>query len=79
MPVSVRGMGNVPTEDVVNMFDDMGIATGVDLTALREVSDRAAELIGLPSRAKVTEFGTYAEFHALAQQYRGALPRATRP
>jgi hydroxymethylglutaryl-CoA lyase len=72
MPVSVMGMGNVPTEDVVNMFDDMGITTGVDLAAVREASDRAAELIALPSRAKVTQFGTYAEFHALAQQYRDA-------
>jgi hydroxymethylglutaryl-CoA lyase len=75
MPVSVMGMGNVPTEDVVNMFDDMGISTGVDLAAVREAADRAAEFIGLPSRAKVGQFGTYAEFHALAQQYRDVPAR----
>jgi hydroxymethylglutaryl-CoA lyase len=72
MPVSVLGMGNVPTEDVVNMFDDMGVTTGVDLNAVRETSARAAELIGLPGRAKVAQFGTYAEFNALAQEYRYA-------
>jgi hydroxymethylglutaryl-CoA lyase len=72
MPVSVVGMGNVPTEDVVNMFDDMGITTGVDLDAVRETSARAAEFIGLPSSAKVTQFGTYAEFNALSQEYRYA-------
>jgi hydroxymethylglutaryl-CoA lyase len=54
MPISVLGMGNVPTEDVVNLFDEMGVETGVDLT---------------PSRAKVAQYGTYAEFHALAQEY----------
>jgi hydroxymethylglutaryl-CoA lyase len=28
--------GNVPTEDAVNMFESMGIATGIDLKALCE-------------------------------------------
>ena len=33
----VRGAaGNVPTEDAVNMFESMGIATGIDLEALCE-------------------------------------------
>jgi hydroxymethylglutaryl-CoA lyase len=72
MPVSVLGMGNVPTEDVVNLFDEMGIETGVDLGGVRAASDRAAEIIGLPSRAKVARYGTYAEFNALAEQYRDA-------
>jgi hydroxymethylglutaryl-CoA lyase len=75
MPVSVLGMGNVPTEDVVHLFAEMGIETGVDLDALRATSAYTAQLIGLPSRAKVTEFGTFAEFNALAQNYRHAPPR----
>lgn len=72
MPISVLGMGNVPTEDVVNLFDEMGIETGIDLDKVRQTSDHAASLIGLPSRAKVAQYGTYAEFHALAQQYKDA-------
>jgi hydroxymethylglutaryl-CoA lyase len=33
----VRGAaGNVPTEDAVNMFESMGVATGIDLAALCE-------------------------------------------
>jgi hydroxymethylglutaryl-CoA lyase len=72
MPVSVLGMGNVPTEDVVNLFDEMGVETGVDLDAVRATSDRAAEIIGLPSRAKVAQFGTFAEFNAISQEYRYA-------
>ena len=72
MPVSVLGMGNIPTEDVVHLFGEMGVETGVDLAKVRETSERAAKIIGLPSRAKVAQYGTYGEFHALAQQYRDA-------
>lgn len=70
MPVSVRGMGNIPTEDVVHLFGEMGVETGVDLAKVRETSERAAKIIGLPSRAKVAQYGTFAEFNELAQQYR---------
>jgi hydroxymethylglutaryl-CoA lyase len=69
MPVSVLGMGNVPTEDVVHMFNEMGVATNVDLSAVRAVSKRVAEVIGVPSRAKVAEYGTFDDFHAMAKQY----------
>lgn len=70
MPVSVLGMGNVPTEDVVHMFREMGVSTGVDLDALRQVSTDVGELLGVPSRARVAQFGTYEEFRDMAQQYR---------
>ncbi len=36
-PFAPGAAGNTPTEDVVNMLDDMGIATGVSLTKLLEV------------------------------------------
>lgn len=70
MPVSVSGMGNVPTEDVVNLFAEMGVSTGIDLDATRTVSRQAGDLLGVPSRARVAQFGTYQEFHEMAQQYR---------
>ncbi len=70
MPVSVLGMGNVSTEDVVHLFREIGVETGVDLDALRAVGVHAAQLIGIPSRSRVTQFGTYEEFHGMAQQYR---------
>jgi hydroxymethylglutaryl-CoA lyase len=69
MPVSVLGMGNVPTEDVVHLFREMGVSTGVDLDAIRRISDDVASLLGIPSRARVAQFGTYEEFHEMAQQY----------
>lgn len=70
MPVSVMGMGNVPTEDVVNLFEEMGVQTGVDLEAVRSVSGEVAELLGVPSRARIAQYGTYEQFREMAQQFR---------
>jgi hydroxymethylglutaryl-CoA lyase len=38
--------GNVATEDLVHMFTDMGVDTGVDLGALLEAAALAEELLG---------------------------------
>lgn len=38
--------GNVATEDVVHMCDEMGIATGVDIDACIAVAKRVRELVG---------------------------------
>jgi hydroxymethylglutaryl-CoA lyase len=70
MPISVMGMGNVSTEDVVHLFREIGVETGVDLTKLRAVGAHAADLIGIPSRSRVARYGTFEEFRDLAQQYR---------
>ena len=44
--------GNVPTEDAVNMFESMGVATGVDVKGLTRVVDELELLLGrqLPGR-----------------------------
>lgn len=44
--------GNVAAEDAVNLFEQIGVATGVDLMALCRVVDRYEELLGrsLPGR-----------------------------
>lgn len=49
----VRGAsGNVPTEDAVNLFHEIGVDTGVDLKALLKVVDRYEAILGrsLPGR-----------------------------
>lgn len=68
MPVSVHGMGNVPTEDVVNLFHSMGVETGIDLEALRATSAWFSEVIGVPSHARVAQNGTYADLLAIGQR-----------
>jgi hydroxymethylglutaryl-CoA lyase len=46
--------GNVPTEDAVNMFETMGIATGIDLKVLCEAVVFLENALGrtLPGRMK---------------------------
>lgn len=39
--------GNIPTEDVVNFFNEMSIETGVDLKQLKQVADISGRLIEL--------------------------------
>lgn len=68
MPVSVNGMGNVPTEDVVNLFHTIGADTGVDLAALRAAGEWFAGVIGVPSRARVARNGTYDDLLAVGRR-----------
>jgi hydroxymethylglutaryl-CoA lyase len=45
-PVPPGSTGNIATEDLVSMLEEMGIATGVDLPALIACARRAEQLIG---------------------------------
>ena len=47
-PVPPGATGNVATEDLVSMLEEMGIATGVDLPALIVASGMAADVLGRP-------------------------------
>jgi len=47
-PVPPGATGNVATEDLVSMLEEMGIETGVELTALLRCSARAQEILGRP-------------------------------
>ncbi len=51
-PYAPGATGNVCTEDLVHMVEDMGIATGVDLEALLDAARTAESLVGrtLPSQ-----------------------------
>ena len=51
-PYAPGASGNIATEEVVHMLEDMGVATGVDLDELLEVAAQAQELVGheLPSQ-----------------------------
>ncbi|MBW1714041.1 MAG: hydroxymethylglutaryl-CoA lyase [Deltaproteobacteria bacterium] len=50
-PTAIGAMGNIATEELVNMMEEMGVATGVDLDKLLEAARFAQEVIGaeLPS------------------------------
>ncbi|MCH8949318.1 MAG: hydroxymethylglutaryl-CoA lyase [Chloroflexi bacterium] len=56
-PYAPGAAGNVATEDVVYMLEEMGIATGVDLPALVEVARWAEEIVGRPLPGRVKDAG----------------------
>ncbi|HLR94352.1 MAG TPA: hydroxymethylglutaryl-CoA lyase [Jiangellaceae bacterium] len=51
-PYAPGASGNIATEELVHMLEDMGVATGVDLDALLGVAARAEQIMGreLPSQ-----------------------------
>jgi hydroxymethylglutaryl-CoA lyase len=56
-PLTPGATGNVSTEDVVSMLDEMGIETGIDLPMLIEASRAAQEHLGRPLGAHVLRAG----------------------
>ncbi|HVQ60420.1 MAG TPA: hydroxymethylglutaryl-CoA lyase [Solirubrobacterales bacterium] len=56
-PVPPGSTGNVSTEDVASMLNEMGVATGVDLPRLIEASRAAQEVLGRPLGAHVLRAG----------------------
>jgi hydroxymethylglutaryl-CoA lyase len=56
-PVPPGSTGNVSTEDVVSMLEEMGVGTGVDLPRLIEASRAAQEVLGRPLGAHVLRAG----------------------
>lgn len=49
--------GNVATEDLVNMFEAMGVATGIDLSGLLDTARACEEAVGRPLYGKVARTG----------------------
>ena len=56
-PFAPGATGNVVTEDLVHMVEDMGIDTGVDLPALLRASADAERLVGHPVPSQVLRAG----------------------
>ena len=56
-PVPPGSTGNIATEDLVSMLDEMGVETGVDLPRLIEASRAAQETLGRPLGSHVLRAG----------------------
>lgn len=56
-PFAPGATGNVCTEDLVHMFEQMGVATGVDLEALLAVSATLPDLVGHDTPGQVVKAG----------------------
>ena len=49
--------GNVATEDLVNLFESMGIATGIDVDALLATAEFCEQALGRELHGRVTRSG----------------------
>jgi hydroxymethylglutaryl-CoA lyase len=47
-PVPAGATGNIATEDLVSMLHEMGVATGIDLARLLDVTRAVREVLGRP-------------------------------
>jgi hydroxymethylglutaryl-CoA lyase len=56
-PYAPGATGNVVTEDLVHMLDDMGVQTGVDLEALIACAHQAQDLVGRELPGQVMRSG----------------------
>jgi hydroxymethylglutaryl-CoA lyase len=56
-PVPPGSTGNISTEDLVSMLEEMGVATGVDLARLIEASAEAQKVLGRPLGAHLLAAG----------------------
>jgi len=62
-PFAAGAGGNLATEDLVHMCDDLGIATGIDLGALLAISSQVAETVGHPVPSRVAAAGPRSRLH----------------
>ena len=60
--------GNICTEDLVFMAEEMGVATGVDLDRLIDCARMAEEIVGHPLPGKVMKGGSLAPIRARMRQ-----------
>ena len=61
--------GNICTEDMVFMCEEMGIETGIDLEALIEAARLAERIIGRPLSGHIMHSGSLKEFRAGASAH----------
>ena len=65
-PYAPGASGNIVTEDLVHMLEDMGIDTGVDLHALVDAAHLAQDLVGRDLPGQVMRAGPRSRLHASA-------------
>jgi hydroxymethylglutaryl-CoA lyase len=56
-PFATGAGGNLATEDLVHLCDDIGVTTGLDLARLLAASELAASLVGRPVPSRVAHAG----------------------
>lgn len=61
MPHTIASVGNLATEDIVHMLNEMGVATGVSTTEIAAASRDCAKLLGIQAGSHTGQIGTRAD------------------
>lgn len=69
-PFAPGASGNICTEDLVNLCDESGIYTGIDLVALLELARALPALVGHEVPGQVAKAGRNADLHPLPDDVR---------
>ncbi len=64
-PFAPGASGNVSTEDVVHMLEEMGIDTGIDINGLLETARYLEKIIGRPLPGQVMKAGQSCDLHPM--------------
>jgi hydroxymethylglutaryl-CoA lyase len=67
-PYAPGASGNVATEEVVHVFEDMGVRTGIDLDALITAAATAQRIIGRPLPSRVLQAGPRTRLTPIPQE-----------
>ncbi|GAA3319490.1 hypothetical protein GCM10020331_026590 [Ectobacillus funiculus] len=63
-PYAPNATGNIATEDVVHALEEMGVGTGIDLTALIDVAKDVKQTIGHDGGSYMLQAGPCSQLHA---------------
>jgi hydroxymethylglutaryl-CoA lyase len=69
-PYAPGATGNISTEDLVHMFQEMGIETGIDLNALIACARRTQEIIGRTLDGQVMKAGKRSDLYPIPEALR---------
>lgn len=67
MPTSVASVGNLPTEDLVCLFESMGVRTGVSPEEAVAASREIAQMLGIQPGSHAAHIGTRAQLFEQGQ------------
>lgn len=66
-PFAPKAAGNVATEDLVHMFELMGMKTGVDLNKLLAITEKFEDIFGHPATSAVSKAGPASKLSDIAK------------
>ena len=68
MPKTIASVGNLATEDIVHMLNEMGVRTGVETAEIAAAARDIAQLLGIEAGSHTAHVGTRADVMAGARK-----------